>query len=398
MKQFTLSDLGQGSAPVRGELVIKESTPVFQAYITQNLGDKVGNWKFWQAHLCSDGVDWYTQVSYWKQNQDGSSSKVQFSVPTLAKPKNAGKANATTSEQQARFELNSLVNKQRDKKYHLPGEDIGSTLPLPMLAHKYHERKHTVKFPVYAQPKFDGNRALHDGEKMWSRMGKKMIDNCVGHLLFDTQGHIIDGELILPQPYGFQHTQEAAKKFDPDLSPKLIHRVYDLMHTDMPFSERFKLLKSLAKNASESIVVAETVRIETEERLYEYHAHNLERGWEGTIVRTDTGGYAINKRHNQLLKLKSFDDDEFLVVGIETGEGSYEGLAKLVLITDDGKTFTANPRGTTEYRRWLYENPDKVIGTMWTVQYMGYSVDKDGSRGLPRHATAIAERIRDLQG
>lgn len=405
MRQITLNTLlGDDSpVPIRTEMKIVHSTGTFWALKNENIGEKIGNKKFWIGHVATDGVDWYTLTTFWQETSSGEDSKKQTSAATKISQKNIGKSNETSLEQQAHLELNSMVNKQRDKKYILEGEvlDLSAkpNYPLPMLAHKYHEKKHKVKFPVLAQPKFDGVRMLSNGEVMWSRKAKVMIRECVQHLLIDTNGYHMDGELIMPQPYGFQDTMQAVKKYYPNLSPQLLHRVYDIMIPDAPFSERLAFLKDVVEKAEvNQIVVAETVQLYNETELEQYHEAKIAEGWEGVIVRTDTGGYEINKRANQLLKYKAFDDDEFEVIGVKTGEGKFEGLGILECVTKKGVPFSATPKGTVEYRRYLYEHPEEVIGRMWKIQFFGYTTHENPELGKPRFAIAIGERDFDIEG
>jgi len=404
MKQFTLGALlGDASpTPVRGDMKIVHSTQTFWALKNENIGDKTGNKKYWIGHVATDGVDWYTLTTFWQETSDGGDSKKQTSAATRVTQKNVGKANETSLEQQAHAELTSLINKQRDKKYLLEGEVLDPSAsvnyPLPMLAHKYHEKKNKVVFPVWAQPKFDGVRSLSNGEVMWSRKGKVMIPECVNHLMIDTQGYNVDGELILPQPYSFQDTISAVKKYDPKISPQLLHRVYDIMIPDSKFSDRLAFLTDLVEKTSQGIVLAETVQIYSEAELEQYHEAKVEEGWEGVIVRTDTGGYEINKRANQLLKYKSFDDEEFEVVGVKTGDGKFEGLGILECVTKDGVVFSATPKGTVEFRRKLYEQPELVIGKMWKIQFSGWTTNPDPTLVKPRFPIAIAERDSDIEG
>lgn len=111
--------------------------------------------KFWQGKVLYDGNYYYTSSEYYQTLKDGSSSISQESVPTLVKGKNIGKKNETNPKDQAISEVNSDYMKKRDKGYTLEGETVQS-LPLPMLAHEYKKRKHTLPGTVYLQPKLDG--------------------------------------------------------------------------------------------------------------------------------------------------------------------------------------------------------------------------------------------------
>ena len=80
--------------------------------------------------------------------------------------KNIGKANETTSEAQAKSELESLVELYRAKKYREIGEEIDENdLPLPMLAKKFKDQKKKIVYPAFIQPKFDGYRCLYNSSR-----------------------------------------------------------------------------------------------------------------------------------------------------------------------------------------------------------------------------------------
>lgn len=352
-----------------------------------------GQKKYWIGHVATDGTDWFTMTTFWHETKNGPSKK-QTSAPTRIEGKNIGKANETTPENQAYSELNSLVNKQKDKGYGLEGEEI-STIALPMLAHKYQDRKHKVTFPLWGQKKLDGVRMLSNGKDMWSRKGKPMIEACVDHLKFDTKGYTVDGELILPQPYSFQDSISACKKFDPELSPKLQYVIYDII-CDLSYCDRLAILNNIIPT-SESILLIETKEIASEADLISYHEEMVSEGWEGIMLRSDGNGYEVNKRSNQLLKYKTFDDDEFEVIGVKEGRGKFEGLAILECITKDGAIFEATPKGTVEFKRSLFSNQKEVIGKFWKIQYFGYTTNDDPLLVKPRFPIAIAPR-EEIEG
>ena len=78
-------------------------------------------------------------------------------------------------KEQVTLEFDSMVKKQIDKGYTEIGKK-SKVLPLPMLAQKYKERNHKLKWPVMTQPKYDGNRMLFDGNRGWLR-GWKVCDS-----------------------------------------------------------------------------------------------------------------------------------------------------------------------------------------------------------------------------
>jgi DNA ligase-1 len=180
------------------------STPELEAVTSR------GENKYWQGFVKSDGNQFFTQTIFWQKTMSGISKKQESALVAIV-GKNIGRSNETTPEQQAKLEMNATEKKQRDKGYRKSGEENDSLL-LPMLAHQWEKRKHSVNFPLYVQPKLDGCRCLSDGSKMWSRKGKEFIPEIYEHLLFDTHGLIVDGELMLPHlDFTFQETGSAIK-------------------------------------------------------------------------------------------------------------------------------------------------------------------------------------------
>ena len=146
-------------------------TPTYVALKTQGLGNVIGNKKFWYAEILSittdEGEQYFTRTCYWQETSSGTESKRQESALTRVKQKNIGKANETSLRDQAFSEVNTLVNLQKDKLYIELGQEFPeSEILLPMLAHKYEDKKHTFQFPVLCQPKFEGIRSVSNGKSM----------------------------------------------------------------------------------------------------------------------------------------------------------------------------------------------------------------------------------------
>lgn len=148
--------------------------------------DSKGKVRFWKIKTFQDqsfhhGKPWGYTISH---GIEGSPNIV--SSTTYVTPKNVGKKNETTPEQQADLEAESLVKKQVDKNYtfsldQAQNEDVGL---LPMLAQSYKDHAAKIVFPCYIQPKLDGIRCLaviRDGDiVLISRKGKEF--NAITHL------------------------------------------------------------------------------------------------------------------------------------------------------------------------------------------------------------------------
>jgi DNA ligase-1 len=372
---------------------IVHSTPVLQSTT------RTGKAKFWQGHVVVDAVgQWHTQSSYWQTNNDGSSSAVQFSDPYCVYPKNVGRSNETTAEQQAHLEIERDFKKQTDKGYAEIGQEP-EVLPLPMLAHKFSDKGHKVTWPAFVQPKLNGQRMLLDNSGGWSRGGKSIIPECIAHIRNELgplpEGSILDGELILPENPLLQKTMTAIKKFRPELSPTLMYWVYDIVDPTRPFSERFETLKSLVPLGPSHIRLTSTVEVESPSDVLFHHSQFVDSGYEGSMVRFDLGGYDIGHRNNQLQKVKDFVDGEFEVLDIIEGGGRFKSASIFVCRANETETFTVVPEGDMEYRRHLYETRNEILSTTkyLTVRYQELSKD-----GVPIFPVGVSLRETQTEG
>ncbi len=336
--------------------------------------NKHGGKKFWRLHILRDGKDYHTQSEWYNTSTTGKESKKQLSTPYFAEPTNVGRSNERNSEQQAEFEFDAIIKKQRDKGFRADGEKK-MTIPMPMLAHKFKDNKHKVNWPVFVQPKLNGMRMLFDGQGGWSRGNKDVIPDVINHLSMDTAGFILDGELMLPGNVLLQETMTAIKRYRPELSPKLIYCVYDVVDESVSFEKRNKIVNDVCNVAPENVKIVNTYICHNEIEVMQYHKQFVSGGYEGTMIRFLNAPYEIGKRSYSLLKLKDFVDEEFRIVDCIDGEGSDTGLAIFTLDAGNGQTFNCRPEGTQENRAELFKNRNQLIGKYLTVRYFEKSRD-----------------------
>jgi len=348
--------------------------------------NKNGGEKFWRLHIVKDGSDYYTQTEWYQITKSGRTSKQQMSEPYYAAPTNVGRSNERNSEQQAEFEFDAVIKKQRDKGFRAKGERK-NTRPMPMLAHKFTDHKKKVEFPIYVQPKLNGMRMLFDGENGWSRGNKEVIPEVIQHLKFDTGGYILDGELMLPNNQLLQESMKAIKKYRPELSPELLYHVYDVVLPDQHYDNRMEILDTIFMDAPKNVVRVKTVKAEDESQVSHLHQLFVQDGFEGTMIRDPWTNYEVGKRSYSLLKLKDFVDAEYRIVNVIDGDGSDVGLAIFELETDSGQRFNCRPEGSQENRADLFKNRRSLIGKYLTVRYQELSKD-----GVPIFPVGVSIR------
>lgn len=364
---------------------------------------KTGKIKYWVCEVLEDKNRYFTRTKYWQEN-----SKIQYSEPYEAFPKNIGKSNETTAKEQALKEFDSIILKQKDSGYSEDGK-VNNSRPLPMLANKYNDsisvkynpknkqnekkitkgKKHKLQFPCYVQPKFDGMRACYNNtERFWSRKGKSLLKETTGHLYFDAKKYIFDGEIMLDNGK-FEMTMQLVKKYYKNETEKLKFFVFDLIDENLTYEERYKIIKAF--KFPKNIEVVTSYECKNAADVEKYLDKFIKEGYEGAILRNKNGKYLINQRSNDLLKYKRFIDEEFEIIDvIPAGEsGGHKEFGKFICKLGD-QTFDVNPQGSEEIKKEYLKNKKNYIGKLLTVKFQEYS-----EYGVPRFGIGIS--VRDYE-
>lgn len=327
-----------------------------------------------------------------------SDGKKVISEWTVCYGKNAGKANATTDEEQALKEAEAKRKLKLEKDYHETLKTIQTKRHFePMLAAKWEDHKDKVEYPLYSQPKLDGVRCIVNKDGMWSRNGKPIVSaphifEELEHLFIDNPYLVFDGELYCDKlANDFNKIVSLVKKTKPtdaDLKESkrtIQYHIYDLPESledmESAFSIRFVELQSILDSdilSSGAIRIVETEIVNNEKELLKLYEQYVEEGYEGQMLRIDS--WYENKRSKNLLKHKSFQDEEYPIIDICEGEGNRAGTAGyFVFETVDGKPFKSNVKGTWEETAEMLKNRKRLIGKLATVKYFNLTPD-----GIPR--------------
>ena len=259
----------------------------------------------------------------------------------------------------------------------------------PMPASLYDPAK--AAFPCLVQPKLNGVRCLFDGKTARTRNGNQHI-KAVQSLLSGiiTGGAVLDGELYA-DGWSFEQIVSAVKKDQP-LTAKLHYYVYDAIFEDDPsFTERYERLeKIVAANPATPLVLLRTLPCKDEDQLHVNHDSFKQDGFEGLIYRSSKGRYSSKPTPN-LMKLKSFIDSEFIIMGFDEGTGRCAGTPIFLCQSENGRKFRVSMKGTLDYRRRLWAQRESLIGKPLTVKYQDIT-----PRGAPRFPVGLA--IRDYEG
>lgn len=348
------------------------------------------------------------------------------------KGKGIGKARRTVSEQ-AKLEYDSRVNKYMDKGYKkLPKsidlytkEELDALLPeettdsegnlKPMLAKDFHDVATSVleKQWWYASRKIDGVRCLmfvKDGEIHTSSRGGKNYDNSTYHItcnpklkkfMLDNPTLILDGELYI-HGYSLQTLSGLARlKKETDKCDELQYYIYDVVDTNKTFEERLEILDHIKdelqldfepnktfEDGDLQIQMVPHVKVEGWVQIKKTHDSYVKEGFEGAVIRRPDKKYGVNKRTNDMVKVKEYQDGEFKIIGFSEGLRPEDMV--FVCVTEDGKEFEAKPIGPRELKHEYLERMSEIVGKMATVKYFSFS---DG--GTPTQP--VLKCIRDYE-
>ena len=323
-------------------------------------------------------------------------------VATRCIAKNVTKSNATTAEEQAVLEAEAKYNLKLQEDYYLTAEEalLSSTFS-KMLAHPLEKYASKLNFPYCMDPKLDGiacNIYVDFATKTIvarTRNGKDIpttfyIREKLKLFFLEHPNVVLCGELYNHNFHdNFEDLVSLIKR--QKLTPQdesnainfLQYHVYDMYdrnNVSMDFENRKSTLEKFEKDffkVTDFVVqLIERKIVYNQEEADNYHWSIIEKGFEGTMIRTLGNIYAPGIRSTTLLKRKDFIDEEFEILDVLEGNGIWLGAAKKVVVQlPSGLTSEAGLRGNLEFAMNMLKNKQNFIGKMATIQYFGYTKD-----------------------
>ena len=259
----------------------------------------------------------------------------------------------------------------------------------------------------YVSRKLDGVRCLivvdEDGDvESYSRQGK----------LFDTLGVVeqeikslgltnvvFDGEICMVDENGnesFQDVMKQIRKKDHTIENAMF-KIFDCLSLteflvgegNQPLQNRLiHLLAFLSPHELSHISILQQEMVRNEEHLQEWVDKASDEGWEGIMIRNNVA--YEGKRTKQLLKVKTFHDDEYVVKGIESGgirhivdgKDIEEVMLSRIIIEHKGNEVGVGSGFSMEQRREYHQDPNQIVGKTVTIQYFEESQNKEGEYSL----------------
>ena len=277
------------------------------------------------------------------------------------------------------------------------------------LADKYEPKLVDWKDGWYVSRKIDGARCIaivdENGDAtFFSRTGKTFdtLDIVAGGIkALGITNIVFDGELCLVDDEGnedFQGIMKQLKKKDHTI-PNPSYKIFDMISHDefyskkgeknKPYSVRFANLNEvMKKNECQCLTVLYQELIKDDEHFAEWSVTAKNDAWEGLMLRADEP--YKGKRSKDLLKFKSFFDDEYEVVDVEMGPFRYvsngqeteETMLSCVMINHKNHIVRVGSGFTIDQRQEFYCNPCKILGKVITVQYFEETKNQDGGISL----------------
>lgn len=259
----------------------------------------------------------------------------------------------------------------------------------------------------YVSRKLDGVRCIAviddlGNPTFYSRTGKEfdtldVVASDIRNLKLKNQ--VFDGELCLVDEDGnedFQGVMKQLKKKDHTIANPS-YKIFDLLNLDefnskigeRNLSQRLKRLSdTLLDDDSNSLSVLEQEIVQGDVHFENWISKSKENGWEGCMLRKNTA--YKGKRSKDLLKCKSFYDDEYEVLSIETGPFRYvkngseieEEMLSAVIVEHKGYEVRVGSGWSVEQRQEYFKNPEEIIGKLITVQYFEETKNQSGGISL----------------
>lgn len=340
------------------------------------------------------------------------SEKLVTSEWTIAEPKNVGKKNATTAEQQAESEINNKYKKQlKSGGYFKDIKDIDSDQFFQVtLAKSFGDYEDKINWSegCGVQVKYNGSRLIARKEGLFTRKGEKYVS--VPHieeglkLFFEKYPEaVLDGEAYnwdlrerLNELMKLVRKSVHATAEDLAASKEMVkYYIYDgfgfgATQKDGYLKRKEIIDKTFLDNKEYKDIYGHvpTWIVKSKKELDELYNKFLDDKQEGAIIRILNQPYE-NKRSKYLLKYKPVDDAEYKVIDIQEGEGNWAGVAKIITceridgkyFDDTTKTFNATFKGTYEEAAECLKNKKKYLNKVVTIYYNGFT-----GKGKPNYA------------
>lgn len=286
----------------------------------------------------------------------------------------------------------------------------------PLLAHIYEPHRVDYSSGVWLQDKLNGVRALSQDGYFQSRDELPWPKDMLAHLsnwmkqMFPSDW-ILDGELYV-HGWPLQRINQAVAvnatvRGANEDTPKVEYHIFDRVSYNLTFEERYwNMVVSKMGLIGNGIPIkfVRTVKVYNEWDANDFYTTAINKKYEGIMYRIGSCTYTrpkqervgistnrrsryLSDKHNRvwhMLKRKDWQDNEFVCVRVEEGEGKRRGMVGAFICEAGGGHFFGVGSGLTEQEAThYYEHPP--VGQRIKVKYLCLTSD-----GIPFNPTVIA--------
>ncbi|HTF86321.1 MAG TPA: DNA ligase [Cellvibrio sp.] len=249
-----------------------------------------------------------------------------------------------------------------------------------LLAKVYSDQEDLAQW--WVSEKLDGVRAYWDGHHLISRQGNRFAAPAWFTAGFPDAP--LDGELWMGRGT-FDELSGTVRQQTPDDAQwrKVRYMVFDMPVPDLTFDERLaRLTQLITEQGIGHLQLVKQYKVSNERALMNDLEQVVARGGEGLMLHRGTSLYRA-ARSDDLLKLKTYEDAEAVVIAHLPGKGKYQGMMGALLVEmPDQRRFKIGT-GFSDAQR---ADPPP-IGSTITYKYFGKT-----STQLPRFASFLRVR------
>lgn len=261
------------------------------------------------------------------------------------------------------------------------------------LAKKYEDEQHKVKGKFFITEKYDGMRLVYlkkNGKvTAFSRQGEVVtglidIDSTIlqfpdgvydGEVLIKTHEQLKDRDVL-------QETLKITRKKGE--KHNLVFIVFDYLTLDEFEDGQSKGNYEVRRQFLETLQYNEYVQLipilyqgEDQSVIPDLLKDMEDKGREGLMVNISKEPYVCRRTHH-LLKIKTMNTADLRIIGLEEGSGKYKDSLGALICNYKGFELKVGSGLTDADRREFFDNQEKYIGKIITVQYFRESSNDKG--------------------
>jgi DNA ligase-1 len=254
----------------------------------------------------------------------------------------------------------------------------------PMLAKKFKDQRHKLKFPCYVQPKLNGVRMLFFDGCLQSRDSKEWKPGILPHieeaLQYFPSSMMLDGELYIHgESLQMINSRVSVNRVNShQAATDVVYHVFDCLDFDWlecEFAQRSAFLCNALPSFPDCVQFVPTHEIQSHAEGDYWFNHYKEQGYEGLMYRQNVEyglGHKCGNKENRwdvLLKRKDFLDEDCEIVDFEYGTGKYENCVGSLILRFPANNCIFNAgSGLSDAQRHRYvSNPP--IGLTAKIKY-----------------------------